>query len=233
MIPMNEFQNIRKDLHGKFLLLRAASEKMAYMFGYYDAVDDIFYVIRRPYMAPENTDDQDYRKISVITGERETIYCLCPKMFEKPMGMRAFDSFMRLGDALDSMEKMNAFRTDIENILKEPEHLCPYLVITNDNKICISSIGSFNISGNQFVMCIPNTEKTEDMQCDRVLSRDRIRAVVNLADWEKHSQNRLADIDELYKDIAAMDLSYMQQGDVMECIKDCMERHVRKAGMTK
>ena len=82
-------------------------------------------------------------------------------------------------------------------------------------------------------MCIPNTEKTEDMQCDRVLSRDRIRAVVNLADWEKHSQNRLADIDELYKDIAAMDLSYMQQGDVMECIKDCMERHVRKAGMTK
>lgn len=27
MIPMNEFQNIRKDLHGKFLLLRAASEK--------------------------------------------------------------------------------------------------------------------------------------------------------------------------------------------------------------
>lgn len=242
MIPMNEFRNVRKDMHGRILLLRASLQKTVYMLGHYDAVDDIFYVTRLPYMVPENTDDEkcskmsvsaDERTISVYTDEWKDICCLCPKALEKPMGMLAFDSFMQLRDVLCSAKKMNAFRTDIENILREFEHTGPYLVITNDKKICISTIESFNISGEQFTMCVPNESKTEAVQAHRILPKERIQAVVDISKWEKSSQNRLADVDELYKDIAVMDLSYMQQDDVMICIKDCMERHLRKAGSMK
>lgn len=242
MISIKDFN--KTEMHDKILLVRTNNDNMyRYALAQYDALNDVFYILKAPFM--NNTEQPlenmaaygatPYDEVTVKglkTGTR--VQCVMPKSFCVPAGSGVITSFMLLGEALDSMEVKNLCREDVYEVLKNAKNFDQYLVVTKSSRLCVSYIGIYADGKNeQFTMVTPDVADHKVYHAHGIMPVNMISYAVNLAEWESQYASRLADVDELYEDISKLDLDYMSQADVMECIHDCMERHLRNRRITK
>lgn len=166
-------------------------------------------------------------------------WCIIPRVFETVIGKRCIKGFMSMDDVLEEAKNRDLLIDDLESVLDEKGgYTVQYLLILKDNQILIAEKSCFCVVGNQFAAFSPSEVNGNIHHISSAVPREQIACVIKLEklgvnNESINNENRLVNVDELYKDIAAMDLSYMQQGDVLECIKDCMERHLRKRGTTE
>lgn len=73
--------------------------------------------------------------------------------------------------------------------------------------------------------------KAEDavlIDSSRMSISEVVDAVIALKTEHPGQKKRMVDADELFSEICKNDLSYMQQNDVMDCIRDVIERQAKK-----
>lgn len=234
----------RSEMHDKVLLMKTNNDNMyRYVLGIYNKHNDIFHIWKGPYM---NVTEYPWENLSaygtnpydeIMAKATKTdidVKCVMPKGLSIPAGAGIFASFMPLGDAIDFMLAKNLCQNEMDKVLKKAKNFEQYLVLTKSGRLCISYVGLYtNDKKEQFTMCTPEVVNHSVYHAHGVMPVDMIDYVVNLAEWESQYENRLADVDELYEDIRKMDLDYMSQADVMACIRDCMERHLRNRRAAK
>lgn len=208
-------------MHKKLLLLELKGFGRHFAIGYYDAVKDIFCT----WSGFMHTDSYSYEEMNLDgTG----LFCILPPSFVQHKGSRLLKGYIPLKDAVIKVHEEKRRIEDIDEYLDSRfcGYCVPHLLCTRDGRVIVSGTSCFCESGNQFEVFTPSEINGHIYHSGSPVPREDIHYVVDLTKLD-YVQNpvRMADADRLFDAIRKNDLEYMQQGDVMVCIKDTIERY--------
>lgn len=232
LIPIENFpygkQNKSNTMYKKLLLLELKGFGRPFTIGYYDAVQDVFCTWSYPGFI--QTKDSKYEEMQI---EDTGLYCILPRQFIHQRGGRTLKGYMPLKNALIRMFERKMRIEDIENYL-DGEHFCgycvPHLLCLKNGHILVSETSCFCDDGNQFSAFSPSEINGNIYHSSGQVPREDIHYAVNLTELGYAVRpHRMTDADMLFNEIKKNDLSYMQQSDIMACIKDVIERNFGNA----
>lgn len=154
MIPVKDFpyaygetQTDSNPVHKKLLLMRL-SPNVGHQFviGFYDAVHDVFQVWCSPFVQTEDNLDR------YPAGDRyySDHYSILPRQYQIAKGPNALTEFMPMDEVLMDMEDRNLFDENIRQILSENSYGRPYLIITKDKCVTVTTTTRYAVYGNGF-----------------------------------------------------------------------------------
>lgn len=246
MIPIKDFElsanpfprkealyaNVRDEshpMHKKMLLLEMQSVfKRQFAVGYYDAVMDVFCVCMSPFL--NILGNKPYKELFI---SKIGAYIAMPYEFIRYVGPKCITGFMPIEDAIFEIESRNLNVMDIDPMVEESLYHTPYLVYTNDNRIVITEVSCFCDHGKQFCINSPQNINGNIYHMSSMLPRNMVRYAVDLTKLEyqpEKTKSRMVDADVLLEELKKNDLSFMQQADIIECIKDTIERQCKNGG---
>ncbi len=212
-------------MHEKILLLELNGViGRHFTVGYYDAVMDIFCTWSYPGFMQTDQTNYEERQVDDLG-----IYCIMPRAFEIHKGSRLIKGYAPLGEILDEIYQPGMVIDDIDTYLESSKYCTPHLLYMNDDRIIISEVSCFCEVGNQFEAFTPTKINGMNYTSGGPVPRDAIRYAIDLRNlgYEEASEtSRMVNADKLYKAFQGQDLSYMQQADIMDCIKDTIERQI-------
>lgn len=182
--PYGNEPTVKNPMHQQLLLLETTiGIGRQFAIGYYDAIYDVFQIC---YSGFQQTEGHHYEERK-LNGVYDRYYCIMPKEFTGSRGPRCIIGFMLLHDALTSIGDRDLFDSDINMVIENAKCSTPYLLITNDNRIFISEVGTFmEPIGRQFgAFCPSNIGNGHVYHAKRPVSRETIRYAVNLLEFDK------------------------------------------------
>lgn len=212
-------------IHEELLLLELkAPVGRHFTIGYYDAVMDVFCTWSYPGFI--QTEDSNYDEMNI---KKKGLRCVLPKAFELKKGARLIKGYDLLSNILDEIYEKDMLIEDIDGYLENTSYCIPHLLWLKNGRIIISETSCFCESGNQFEAFSPSKINGSIYHSGGPVPRDHIDYAVDLTNLEYEEDQtvpRMADVDKLFEAIRKNDLAYMQQVDVMICIRDTIERYL-------
>lgn len=195
--PYGKKRKASNPMHEKMLLLKMTTPIFPkYVFGYYDAVNDIFQICQSPF---QDTEENTYQKRNAGRYQGEPIDCMMPGQFLKSIGPRRLISFLTVEEALEDMYKKDLIQENISELLDKATDKGQYLVCLDRNKLILSEIGHFE-SGTAFEAISMVTVTGGSYHMNSAIPHERIRFAVSLRKWQKTKSPLLENqaVDEAY-----------------------------------
>lgn len=186
-LPKSQTQKTGKSLNPKneqVLLLRMKSDiEKKFAVGFYDKVNDLFYVCIRAFMqAPDYKYEE---RLATGSPSKQDFYCIMPNEFLYPVSSRQITHFMPMSQAISfaDEQKLKITGDAIDQILKTTDYITPYMVCMKGNRIIITMAGHFAKTGKAFCASMPKTIDGNIYHMVGPIPKEKIQWIVNLTEF--------------------------------------------------
>ena len=187
MKPIGEFPYMdvmskSNPMHGRLLLLEMNGQMFTYFnFGYYDAINDVFWVCSGDFMnTSEHTNES-----RPLDGAYIGMSCMMPQRFTRAVGPKRIRSFMEMNEMLDTVPTFEWMaEADLMDMLKKSGYTQKYLICTKDDCLMIADVGNFVNVGKAFAASSPCKINGQVYHANGPVPLDSIKWAVNLSQWK-------------------------------------------------